>query len=166
EKAIPVFTKHLAYTPPNRSGTGGTGNRIAATISAVCLKSLQASSAKSGLNKLARMSSPVPLKDFLGGEYTVQSVATNAVEGLSMMAAVDKAAAAGKLSKEYQAQKKKLISFLLELTGKAYSTAVETKWGEFLKGEAAKKAADKAAAAPKPAEAPKEAAPAAEKKAE
>ena len=156
DAAMPTFKKHLAYKPPNKSGAGEVGNRIAATISAVCLKSLQNPAAKGDLAKLAKLSPAVSLADFLGGEYTLQAVATNAVEGLAMMAAADKAAAAGKLSKEDLPEKKKLISFLLEKTGKDYSTAVEERFAAYLASKPAPKPAKPADAKPadaKPADA-------------
>ena len=145
--ATPVFSKYLAYTPPNKSGAGESGNRIAAAISTVCLKALQATSAKGALGGLAKLSTPVALADFLGGEYTLQSLATNASEGLDMMAAADAAAAAGKLSKEDLPEKKKLISFLLESVGKPYAAAVEERFAAYLAAKApAKPAAEKPAA--------------------
>ena len=93
---------------------------------------------------LAKIATTVELKDFLGGEYTLQGLATNASEGLDMMAVADKAAAAGKLTQADLPEKKKLISFLLESVGKAYETAVEERFAAYL-------ASKPKAAAPKPA---------------
>ena len=144
EGATGVFSKYLAYTPPDKKGAGESGNRIAAAISVVCLKALQAKSAKAKLTGLAKIATTVELKDFLGGEYTLQGLATNASEGLDMMAVADKAAAAGKLTQADLPEKKKLISFLLESVGKAYETAVEERFAAYL-------ASKPKAAAPKPA---------------
>jgi hypothetical protein len=157
--ATPIFTKYLAYTPPNKSGSGESGNRIAAAISTVCLKALQANSAKGAFGKLSKLATPVSLADFLGGEYTLQGLATNASEGLDMMNAADKAAASGKLSKEDLPDKKKLISLVLESVGSTYATAVEERFAAYL----ASKAPAKPAA---PAPAPPAAEQPAEKKAE
>ena len=153
EGATKVLTNYLSYTPPNSKGAGEAGNRIAAAISVVCLKALQADGAKGKLSSLAKIGTAVELKDFLGGEYTLQGLATNAIEGLAMMAASDKAAAAGKLSKEDLPDRKKLISLLLESVGKTYETAVEERFSAYLaskpkaKAPAPAPAADKAPAA-------------------
>jgi hypothetical protein len=134
--ATPIFAKHLAYTPPNKSGSGESGNRIAAAISTVCLKALQATSAQRALNTLSKIGEPISLADFLGGEYTLQGLATNASEGLDMMAAADKAGAAGKLSAADLLDKKKLISLLVESVGKLYETTVEERFAAYLASKA------------------------------
>jgi len=151
EVAAPIFTGYLAYKPPGRSGSGGSGNRIAAAISTVCLKALQLQSAKGDLAKLGKLATPVSLADFLGGEYTLQGLATNAAEGLGMMADAAAAAAAGTLTKEDLPEKKKLISFLLESVGTVYSTAVEERFAAYLAAKAPPKPAPKAAPPAAPA---------------
>ena len=173
--ATPILKKYASADA--KSGS----NRIAAAVSTVCLKAIGAEGVKSQLNALSaapKKAGPTSLKDFMGnrktGEtpepYTLQSLATNAKQGLAMIAAAKKDFESKKLDEADFKAKRQLIAVRNDLIGDEYSTEVETRFAAYLKGKQdAKAAADKAAAdkaaadksAAPAADAPKAAAPAA-----
>lgn len=151
--ATPILKKYASVS------AGSGSNRIAAAVSTVCLKAIGAEGVGSQLKALAAPSrkGAIPtLKDFMGdrktGEnaepYTLQSLATNAAQGLTMMAAAKKALDAKKMDEDDYKAKRQLIAVRNDLIGDEYTTEVETRFAAYLTGKAAaaKAAAEKAAA--------------------
>ncbi len=123
ERAVPIFMKHATDSNP-----------VVAAISIICLKANQAQRAKPVLEAIAGSSDEAvtrPLARFLGESLTLAGLARNAVEGLTMMDAVDADAKAGKLDAVRARNKKLIITFAIDELGEAYTAIVAERYEAF-----------------------------------
>lgn len=110
-----------------------SGNRIQAAISIACLKAFGDPSAKDAIKarSVVAKAGPTSLADFLGEGYTLEGLASNALEGIALMKKADAEAASSNLDKIELRNKKLIIFFELKAVGAEYAKLVTERFADF-----------------------------------